>query len=162
MPEDAGDNAHCNVTCAGDSSQQCGGARHMSIALDPGVPDLAPDQLDQYNFMGCFNRSEVRSGQMPYHQTALEQTKMTRAACLQSCQTNGFNVAALQNGYDCQCGNMWTNELPPRDLDARCTVQCTGSDEDCGDVEKVTVFYADPKLLSVAQDKDVSTMPLLH
>ncbi|XP_070552196.1 C-type mannose receptor 2-like isoform X2 [Ptychodera flava] len=54
-------------------------------------------------YQGCF--IDKYSRDLPYEQTDLVSSEMTREDCIYSCLTGDFLYAALQNGKMCFCGN---------------------------------------------------------
>jgi hypothetical protein len=166
---------NCDYSCAGDSSQNCGGYTMRIIyrtSLYPSVycschavthphrvpisssssssslpatststtsvpqPSLTVDiacGIDNYRGNGGFGFYDSYRG-------LLEDN--TPAVCIDTCVSQGFSLAAVENGYVCNCGNSYVDGVPPASAPAsECNTPCEDdSTLSCGGDYRVTVY----------------------
>lgn len=70
-------------------------------------------------------------------------TTLTPAVCINSCSSNGFSYAALQDGHECWCGSSLNNSTKAGvKIDvAQCNMNCTGdANQQCGGYFAVRAF----------------------
>ena len=61
--------------------------------------------------------------------------------CLQYCSDNGFQLAGMENGDECYCGNKFPVK-PKLAADAKCNTPCKGnSTEICGGNLMISVYF---------------------
>jgi len=116
----------CNMACSGNSSEICGGGYRNSVYATSDI-----------GYLGCFEDSSARD--VSY--LAIEATPVTVGSCRSKCVSLGYKYAALQDGYQCFCGNTYGSlgAAPAAD----CNTPCNGDSlEICGGGWRNSIFMA--------------------
>eukprot|EP01064_Diplonema_japonicum_P039206 TRINITY_DN977_c0_g5_i1.p1 TRINITY_DN977_c0_g5~~TRINITY_DN977_c0_g5_i1.p1 ORF type:complete len:2288 (+),score=451.00 TRINITY_DN977_c0_g5_i1:87-6950(+) len=117
--------AECDMNCAGNSSQECGGTGRLQVYE---VVDLADPVHPTPEVMGCYKDSGSNR-RLPV--LAWDHDDTTQEACIESCRHNNYAFAGLQFGRQCFCGN--TLSTSTRTADSECNTPCSGmTSENCG------------------------------
>lgn len=135
--------ASCNVPCAGDNSQMCGGPWAVSVFQNGGGSSGATTTLSPpptqtgYVQVGCYRDSDTRllqSGQ------GADNSGRTQQSCFDQCSSQGYCYAGLENGNECWCGASLDSSAS---IDAsQCSTPCTGNGgTTCGGGWALSVFY---------------------
>ncbi|KAF5325136.1 hypothetical protein D9619_009968 [Psilocybe cf. subviscida] len=108
----------CNMPCAGDSNEICGGANRVNI-YNQDVVNGSANALS--------HRMVIPGG------TTLE-------LCTSYCQAAGFPVAGVELGHECWCDSYML--LAAKAPDSDCNVACQGPDisQSCGAVSRLAVY----------------------
>ncbi|KAB5536295.1 WSC domain-containing protein [Coniochaeta sp. 2T2.1] len=130
----------CNMPCAGDPSETCGGRSTINIygTLPEGSsPPSGPPATTSYTYSGCF--AEPAGGR------ALPQlfasTVMTVELCHADCSLAGYKYAGVEYARECWCGN----EVPElvELAQAACSAPCAGAEtETCGGSNALQLYTA--------------------
>ncbi|TPX17910.1 uncharacterized protein E0L32_003011 [Thyridium curvatum] len=124
----------CDIPCAGNLAQQCGGRSFINIYQVAGstatLPPATPTQaVYPYAYAGCY--AEPASGAKALS-TVYQVADMTREMCFYDCYNGGYKFAGLEYGTECWCGNELANGTAHVD-DAVCNMPCGGNPaETCG------------------------------
>lgn len=130
------DASKCNIACAGDPTQMCGGLdafnlyRVGNFAFTSG-PATIPQTSSNWKFLACTQETSSGPREIPTSMN-IPIEMMTVDACTSACAAANFTVAGLQFGQECRCGNV---VLPPgRVMDnTACSMACNAdADQFCG------------------------------
>ncbi|KAI8608814.1 aspartic peptidase domain-containing protein [Chytriomyces sp. MP71] len=129
----------CNMPCAGDSMQMCGGPWALSV-------------VSRAVNLGCFQDNPGRV--MP--RFAGIYGDLSTSNCLWNCMHSGYTFAGVENGNECYC----SNSLPSSPLPASsCSVPCTGDvGQKCGGSYALTVVSSTMNL-GCYQDSSKRVLP---
>ncbi|KAN0063950.1 hypothetical protein ACQY0O_003556 [Thecaphora frezii] len=124
----------CNMPCAGDQKQMCGGPNRLSLYSD--VADLTklvvsqPDTIYSagvWNSLGCYTDDASRALRDKAPQLG---SSNTIEACAAACQ--GYTYFGVEYSTECYCGNNLMNSPKPAPK-AECNFLCGGNSlEYCG------------------------------
>ncbi|XP_033112682.1 WSC domain-containing protein ARB_07867-like [Anneissia japonica] len=115
---------NCNVKCAGNSQEICGGTWKISVYATEVV------------YEGCFQDKPKRAMPSDY----IKSGSMTIGQCITHCHGHGHMYAGLQYGMECFCGDN-TYSKYGRVPDTHCNVKCRGNlQETCGGTWKISVY----------------------
>jgi hypothetical protein len=80
------------------------------------------------------NPSRILTG----HQST--ETALTPASCITTCAGLGFALSGVENGNECYCGNILTNN-PVGARDKECATPCSGdASQNCGGGFRMAVY----------------------
>ena len=98
----------CDMTCAGNSSEYCGGPNRLDL-YQTSATTSSSAVPSGWSSVGCFvdnvsariltNSEGVQGGY----------TNMTIENCLGACKNAGYNLAGLEYAQECYCGNQLEN-----------------------------------------------------
>ncbi|KAH6905304.1 copper radical oxidase [Coprinopsis sp. MPI-PUGE-AT-0042] len=140
--------ADCSMTCAGNSSEFCGGPNRLNVynytgtALPPGgVAPGAPLPVTSglptnWTYGGCFVDNQVGRVMLDNKGASAQQTAQT---CINACAASGFTLAGVEFANECWCSNTLVNGAE-KVLDGQCSMGCAGN---------ATQACGGPNLLSV-------------
>ncbi|KZT55639.1 WSC-domain-containing protein, partial [Calocera cornea HHB12733] len=135
----------CSLTCAGDSSEICGGGHYVNVysfktgtATTPTSTTMtttsaptttaAPTGASTWSSVGCYTDGAshaLTATSVNYGATDVEY-------CESWCQTRGYSVAGVKNGDQCFCDNAIRNNNAPAPTSS-CTLACAGNNNEiCG------------------------------
>lgn len=124
--------SQCNMVCAGNSSETCGGSVGMSLYGPPGSLAF------QYSDLGCYSDNST-IGHTLSGTSLLGQSNNSVAACASFCLPT-YTYFGVEQGSDCWCGNSIAAQatiLPT----SSCNTNCTGDKLDpCGGVSAIEVY----------------------
>ncbi|GFZ47912.1 hypothetical protein JCM24511_05659 [Saitozyma sp. JCM 24511] len=125
----------CNMACAGDSGQLCGGPNRLNMFWSGVAPPVTNPGVGLWSSLGCWNDSAQR--------TFPDQAAVTGAVdvetCVAACQTGGYTLAGVEYADQCFCGNAPQNSGGP--VSDGCTMTCAGnSSELCGGPYRLNVY----------------------
>ena len=116
----------CNLACAGNSNEKCGGTTAVSLYTDPSFTNntVSAGTASNYDYLGCYNN--VYPGPM---YVSIETT--STVACVQHCAALGYPFAS-RSGTDsqttmttCGCGTEIQSGL--QIPESNCNIFCNGS-----------------------------------
>lgn len=120
--------ANCDMMCAGNSNEVCGGSWANSL-YELGAFGVTGggdrDSTTTGNYQGCFKDTENRdvSGYNYYSD------QMTLQSCANRCREKGYKYAASQYGSQCFCGDSFGKYGEA----TNCNMKCAGNgNEVCG------------------------------
>ncbi|KAG8801479.1 hypothetical protein FRC17_006644, partial [Serendipita sp. 399] len=139
---DLADVSECNMPCLGDASEICGGANRLLMYHKPGpeVPEPTPQGSWAPAQGGCWTDN--------VHERALEHYNgshedLTPAKCQVICENAGFNLAGVEFGRECFCGNAIVGYSEPSSSGI-CNMSCTGNvDRMCGGRDAINIYVKD-------------------
>lgn len=90
-------NDKCNVACAANGNELCGGANTLSLYNNPSmyIPPVMSVIKSGYSLTGCI--AEASSGRA-LQGASLSNGNMTRGACVSFCSDRGFPLAGVEYG----------------------------------------------------------------
>ncbi|ORY85564.1 hypothetical protein BCR37DRAFT_242572 [Protomyces lactucae-debilis] len=147
------DDTFCDLPCAGDSTQFCGGQNgRVSIYVDvtrfdydktnSTVPDSlaaagrggAPKTIGNYTYVGCWQEN---SDKLPYIFTS---DQMTLEICVNACAAKNLKYAGVEYGGECRCANTLPQNLV-QVTEPECTNFCRGNQmQPCGGGAKLSLY----------------------
>ncbi|KAJ3716745.1 WSC domain-containing protein [Lentinula guzmanii] len=137
IPGVPSDLADCDLSCSGNSSELCGGSDNILIYTNGQPAPVIVQDVGQWSYAGCFTDSvEDRDLSIGIDIPA----GVTAASCSAACQTENFNIAGLENGQECWCGNVLSNSsIHVGDDDCR-NVCISDHSEYCGAPNRLAVY----------------------
>lgn len=130
--------ADCNMPCAGDSSQLCGGGRRLSLYnnADWTGPEV-PSDIGSYEFYGCVTDSQ---GTRTLPSALLRDSAMTLNMCASFCGTGNYQFFGTEYGTECWCANALVAGATMRPI-TECSMVCPGNvNERCGNGDRLSVY----------------------
>ncbi|MCJ1475830.1 hypothetical protein MMC13_004494 [Lambiella insularis] len=122
--------SQCNVACAGNAKEECGGGSRMSIyshgpvqALQPPAPQKS---FGSWQYQGCITENTT---QRVFTYQIINTNNNDAQNCLTQCQAFGFGAGGMEYGDECYCGDSRdvitaNSAVVP---DAQCNVLCSGN-----------------------------------
>ncbi|KAK0449009.1 uncharacterized protein EV420DRAFT_787296 [Desarmillaria tabescens] len=147
----------CTMTCAGNSSQFCGGPNRLNVYNYTGT-DLPPINNGGGNAGGgqavavfpvltglpgswSYNACWVDNAHGRIFETEIgADANLTVQSCIASCIDRNFTVAGMEFGQECYCGDRLVNGATLA-AESDCSMSCTGnSTEACGAGNRLSVY----------------------
>jgi WSC domain len=121
----------CNMVCAGNSSEYCGGGNRLNAYQFGPLPGWAS--------IGCYNDT-VGTRALTYPVGVVGgYTNMTNENCMAACLAAGYTIAGTEYSQECWCDNSFKNSAAP--MASGCSMACQGnSSEICGGGNRLTVY----------------------
>ncbi|KAJ9115652.1 hypothetical protein QFC20_000979 [Naganishia adeliensis] len=136
----------CNMYCAGNTLQTCGGANAINY-YTTNTLDVTVKLPAGWSQIGCVQEPQ---GHRALNVTAksvspIQASFMTGVACANACLSAGFNLAGTQYSQECYCGNaLNVTALTVRD-NKYCDYPCSGNEREmCGGAYHNTLYSATP------------------
>ncbi|KAI1363587.1 heme peroxidase [Xylaria arbuscula] len=140
--------ADCNLVCAGDETEYCGGNDRLemyrlinpptstSMMPTPTVTPTHKPTVPPYAFQGCWTEGDgVRA--LDSKSTA---GNVTLESCAEFCQD--FHFFGTEFGSECHCGDVLAASSNQTDL-SDCNMPCAGDrSEYCGSGNRVNLYYS--------------------
>ncbi|KAK8167604.1 WSC domain-containing protein [Phyllosticta citribraziliensis] len=133
--------ANCNMQCASNSTQYCGGNGFLNLYALPSAPSPTPTASatpaalpSGVVSLGCY----VDNGNPhPLPTQVYGNSSNTPALCASACRAAGFQFAGTQYSSECWCGNT----LPATNTSlSDCSMTCSGdSSQKCGAGYRISV-----------------------
>lgn len=123
------DNTECAIKCSGADEEACGAGNRLTVFYTDllNYTRTNPGPLNTSR-IGCII-DDVYARTLPIAQTS--EDSMTVDKCTTSCKAAGYNIAGLEFGRECFCGNDLENNATI--TDEGCDMRCAGdSSEFCG------------------------------
>ncbi|KAI9055302.1 hypothetical protein LZ554_000262 [Drepanopeziza brunnea f. sp. 'monogermtubi'] len=131
----------CDFSCGGDSTEVCGGLKHISIYQDPTFPVADFTTISDYQKLGCYSEGSMGRS-LSWRQSQVNASTMTVESCLTACKTGGYSFAGLEFAQECYCGVVLGNGTLPVD-DSKCNKPCRGNpSETCGGSSVLDLYVA--------------------
>ncbi|KAJ3393304.1 hypothetical protein HDU92_007865 [Lobulomyces angularis] len=138
----------CNMKCAGNSNQICGGPSRLSLysigGAEPNLPHVVKDAselISGWNYAGC--QVQPANGKL-LKNVVLTGKTVTVKICIQKCVDLGYNAAGIEYGEECYCDkttlsvNQWISYAV---ADTGCSMTCPGdSSQFCGAGNKLSAW----------------------
>ncbi|KAJ6591192.1 glyoxal oxidase N-terminus-domain-containing protein [Mycena vulgaris] len=116
----------CNLPCAGNSAQICGAGFRLTLYTKTVPATAALPAGWSPSMCAVDNPARVLTGYMG------TDNELTPASCITKCASLNFTLSGVENGNECYCGNILTNN-PVGARDAQCSTPCSGDDsQNCG------------------------------
>ncbi|KAB8297713.1 hypothetical protein EYC80_001520 [Monilinia laxa] len=142
--------AGCNMPCAGNTREVCGGAGRLSVYdLNNAIislPTLTTTSISVPTYtgaptgwtpLGCYNDS-VNARTLNTQIYSIAGTSMSVDACLSACIFGGYKLSGVEYGSECYCDHEIENYGAPA---TGCTMACTGnSTEFCGGPGRLNAY----------------------
>ncbi|KAJ7093925.1 WSC domain-containing protein [Mycena belliarum] len=147
----AASESDCSMPCAGKSSQMCGAGYRLSLYSSepsPGSQGLVLPALYtktaptgsalpagwSASMCAVDNAARVLTG---YKGT---DSALTPASCIAKCASLRFTLSGVENGNECYCGNILTNN-PVGARDVQCGLPCAGDpSQNCGGGFRIMIY----------------------
>jgi hypothetical protein len=129
----------CGTSCAGNSSEVCGGSNRLSL-FSNGQPTIQaapgnPEVVDGFYYIDCY--TEATSGRA-LSAASTSGSSMTLEACGTFC--TGYQYFGAEYGGECYCGNSFNAGASVTDSND-CSMLCNGNpSEYCGGSSRLTVY----------------------
>ncbi|KAJ7689677.1 copper radical oxidase [Mycena rosella] len=143
----------CNMACAGNISEFCGGPNRLTVYnytgtdLPPppvgggggapgGVTAIATDLPSPWAYVGCF----VDGAFGRVLTTEIDNANLTMETCVASCDAQNFTIAGGEFSIQCFCGNELIEGAVPA-AQSDCNMACGGnSTQACGAGNRLSVY----------------------
>ncbi|PVF94002.1 WSC-domain-containing protein [Serendipita vermifera] len=132
----------CSMPCRGDASQYCGGSYRILIYARAGADTTPSRPTSSWTPAqgGCW--SDNMEGVRALEHGANGYDDLTPAKCQAICEAQGFNLAGVEYGRECFCGNTIMGSNRP--TTGGCNMRCTGdSAQICGGANAINIYVKD-------------------
>ncbi|KAJ7726893.1 WSC domain-containing protein, partial [Mycena metata] len=131
----ASSSSQCNMPCAGNSGEICGAGFRLTLySKSTAAPTATLPAGWSLDMCAIDNASRVLTG---YQGT---DAALTPTSCINKCASLGFVLAGLENGNECYCGNILTNN-PIGARDDQCGTPCAGdASQNCGASYRMLIY----------------------
>ncbi|PMD28773.1 WSC-domain-containing protein [Hyaloscypha variabilis F] len=125
----------CDYTCAGDSTELCGGSRLLSLYQNLAwEPPSDPATIAGYEYYGCVTDGGART----LYESSIQDDAMTLEECATFCE--GYEYFGAEWSIQCFCGNGFLAGAALVD-DSECDMLCGGNEEElCGAGDLLSVY----------------------
>ncbi|KAG7087310.1 hypothetical protein E1B28_013287 [Marasmius oreades] len=125
-----GDASTCNMGCAGNATQACGGANRLSVYSTGNITALPiavaknSSLPGNWTYAGCHTDTNTRVLQWQN----IWPTNNTAENCLNQCAAFGYTAAGMEYGQECYCGDVEdiTTNGSAASPETECNIQCPG------------------------------------
>lgn len=137
--------SECDVPCAGDRTQSCGGYQRIQIyTKSPPLDPKLPKDWSVVSECAVDTTTRVLANSI----VSVFNTSNTPAFCAAHCEANGYNYAGVEFADECICGTGFTDgAVPPGSATWdpwECNMPCTGDSSTlCGGIWRVQIFAKD-------------------
>lgn len=127
----AASEAECDMACAGDSTQTCGGDQRINV--------FGPEDTPDHVWLGC--RTDTDPAGPALDARSFPSSAMTNELCESQCTAWGpYDYFGTQAGSSCRCGNTLRASSQVTPL-SDCSASCLGDTQSsCGGQQSLTVF----------------------
>ncbi|KAJ7635293.1 galactose oxidase [Roridomyces roridus] len=149
----------CNMVCAGNSTELCGGPNALTVFnftgtnLPPppppvgggptGVTAIATDLPEPWAYLGCF----VDGAHGRVLPNEIDNTTMTVEMCVDICTGTNFSISGLEFGVQCFCGNALIEGAVVAPDPNDCNQACGGNaTQACGAGNRLSVYSTTPNV----------------
>ncbi|KAF8197751.1 copper radical oxidase [Mycena galopus ATCC 62051] len=127
----------CNMPCAGNISEFCGGPNALSLYNYTG-DDLPPPPV----YVGCF----VDNANGRALTVEIDNANLTMELCVASCAAQNFTIAGGEYSTQCFCGNELIDGATPA-AESDCNLGCGGNlTQACGAGNRLSVYSTTPNI----------------
>nr|XP_018898564.1 PREDICTED: uncharacterized protein LOC109031490 isoform X1 [Bemisia tabaci] len=137
------DEKTCNMPCAGDASQRCGGTLRLNVYATGHKQGKAEESPPSGSHLGCFKENSGREFETLgryFPDFRRDFDDLTPKRCFELCFRRGFKFAGLQFGVECYCTNKELDEHR-KTVDSACQIPCPGdAAEKCGGKLRLNVY----------------------
>ncbi|PIL32445.1 hypothetical protein GSI_05147 [Ganoderma sinense ZZ0214-1] len=156
----------CNMACAGNSTELCGGPNALNvynftgtITGTPGVPPgggpgtgpvlvnpVTSGLPNNFTYAACY--VDNANGRIMGTQNPDDQG-LTVESCVTSCHSQNFTLAGMEFGVQCFCGNTLIDGATVGD-ESTCNMACGGnSQEACGGPNRLSVYTSSGSVVAL-------------
>ncbi|KAI1827931.1 heme peroxidase [Xylaria intraflava] len=141
--------ADCNMACAGDQTEYCGGSNRLemyrlihpptptSMIPTPTVTPKNKPTVSSYAFQGCWTEGTNGVRALDAAETA---GNVTLESCASFCQS--YHFFGTEFGRECHCGNALAASSNQTNI-TDCNTPCTGDpSEYCGASNRLNLYYS--------------------
>ncbi|CAI6337783.1 unnamed protein product [Periconia digitata] len=140
----------CTMSCAGNSTEPCGGPNRLTVyqnnvvqdpAHAPARPSVNPG-VNGYRSLGCYTDDVgTRTLSIGVGTTGGGQS-LTVALCISACASGHYSYAGVEYSGQCFCGNVIAGTGAPADA-STCDMVCNGNTtEYCGGANRLNLYTA--------------------
>jgi hypothetical protein len=153
----ASSDSDCNMKCAGNADQTCGGPARLSVWSSQkvlkviGAPQPAQNVSD-WKYQGC--TTDGGEGQRTFPWQLVNNTGNSPEWCLGKCKEFGYMAAGMEYGVECYCGDLDGIESSGSKAvaDTECNTACPGNPEAiCGSGSRLSWYKWEGQPLYVWQ-----------
>ncbi|KAK7902952.1 hypothetical protein LTR67_002598 [Exophiala xenobiotica] len=145
----------CNMACAGNSTQTCGGSNAISLynntlyvkPTNPNPVNVPNQSGSQYGYVGCYSEplgARVLGSNAQFGSSQTTTATLTVEVCAAYCFAKGYAWMGVEAGNQCFCNGAGVINgavLSPGG-DADCNMGCVGNyTENCGGNAKINVYH---------------------
>ncbi|THG96101.1 hypothetical protein EW026_g5677 [Hermanssonia centrifuga] len=120
----------CNMGCAGNATEACGGPNRLSIYTSTvnvtalPVPSILNTSLPgNWSYQGCLK--EIDGGRV-FPNQLINSTGNTVEWCLNQCAAFGYPAGGMEFGDECYCGDVSDAQQSTFDVESECNIACAG------------------------------------
>ncbi|KAJ7701835.1 WSC domain-containing protein, partial [Mycena rosella] len=125
----------CSMGCAGNPGELCGAGYRITLYTKTGPTVAALPAGWSPSMCAVDNSLRVLKG---YQGT--DKTGLTPASCIAKCASLNYVLAGVENGNECYCGNILTNN-PVGARDVQCNAPCSGdASQNCGGNYRIMIY----------------------
>jgi hypothetical protein len=136
----------CNMKCAGNAAQTCGGPNRLSIwsnqtTLKVINPPKPLQNVSDWTYQGCI--TDGGEGQRVFPWQLVNTTGNSPEWCLGKCKEFGYMAAGMEYGSECYCGDLdgITKNGATTVAESDCNTACPGNPEAiCGAGSRLTWY----------------------
>ncbi|TDL22721.1 WSC-domain-containing protein [Rickenella mellea] len=141
----------CNMACAGDSTEPCGGPARLNLFLNGNTPPAkpsAPSSVGDWKSIGCWTDAPG-ARTMPFSPSVAQ--PMTIKKCTDACFAAGYSLSGVEFADECYCGNEFDQTANLDLTGSGCNQPCNGDPTQlCGGANRLNVYeyksIAPPKI----------------
>lgn len=134
----------CTMTCAGDSSETCGGRSRLSVYNNTALsPPSAKSPILGSVYQGCF--TDPSAAQRALQGYSMSVGTMTQELCISTCQSKGWKMSGVEFGRECYCSNeinlVANGGKSAQTSDGDCSMLCVADrTEFCGGSSRIGIW----------------------
>ncbi|PIA82429.1 putative fungistatic metabolite [Cercospora beticola] len=136
----------CDMACAGNSTELCGGSNRLNVYEVTGGPTTEPSPPaipSGWTSLGCYTDSAGARSLPVGMGVPGDYNNMTIEGCLTACGNEGFSYAGIEYSRECYCANSVHNGGSCASDQSTCNMKCTGNrGQTCGGPDRLNVYYA--------------------
>ncbi|KAK3671659.1 fungal class II heme-containing peroxidase [Recurvomyces mirabilis] len=131
----------CSMTCAGNSSETCGGPNRLSVYTTGAAisgPSTNPGP-NGWTFVSCYTDSVNARTLNTAQDVAAGASGMSVSQCTAACKLGGYSYAGLEYGQQCFCDS--TIRSTGSKATGGCDMLCAGNgSEYCGGSDRLNIY----------------------
>ncbi|KAK7017651.1 galactose oxidase [Favolaschia claudopus] len=148
--------ADCNMPCAGNTSEFCGGPNRLTVfnytgddlpappvggggGGEGGATAIATDLPSPWAYVGCF----VDNANGRVLTVEIDSLNMTMESCVSTCDAQNFTIAGGE--FSCFCGNELIDGAVPAP-NSDCNLACGGNSTSCGAGNRLSIYSTSPNI----------------
>jgi hypothetical protein len=159
----------CNMPCAANSAEICGGPDAISLFVNPNLVQAVASSvtptssaspvatsaisINGFTSSGCIQEVSGRALRGAF----LGAANMTLETCVSFCSSQGFSLAGLEYSQECRCDSALQGGASLSLVSGQCVMPCGGNaNEICGGPNAITLF-SNPSVSPVSSVTPSST-----